>query len=160
LPTASNPDPAPAASFAPALAAPTAPASLLHTWLARLAECRISQVYDRSSDGAFACDLDLRDQMRRAAASIMSNIAEGFESRTDILFLEFLGRAKDPAGELRAELYVARDAGYIAADQLRMLQDLCAKCSSQISRIMSYLQRGSSNQSFRRSDVQTFRRSA
>jgi len=53
--------------------------------------------------GPLAKDFGLRDQMRRAAVSIMSNIAEGYESRTQTLFIEFLGRAKASAGELRAQ---------------------------------------------------------
>jgi len=51
--------------------------------------------------------------MRRAAVSIMSNIAEGYESRTRALFIDYLGRAKASAGELRAQTYVALDAGYL-----------------------------------------------
>jgi four helix bundle protein len=83
------------------------------------------EVYELSNRGPFAKDYGLRDQMRRAAVSIMSNIAEGFESRTDGLFLEFLGRAKGSARELRA--------------QAVKLRDECEKCSSQISRFMAHL---------------------
>ena len=97
------------------------------------------QVYDLSSNGAFARDFGLRDQMQRAAVSIMSNIAEGFESRTTGLFAEFLGRAKGSAGELRAQLYVAHDAGYLTQDQFLLLCALCEKCSGQISGFASYL---------------------
>ena len=76
-----------------------------------------------------------------AAVSIMSNIAEGFESRTEVLFIEFLGRAKGSSGELRAQAYVAHDAGYLTQEQLKGMQDQCEKCSSQISRLMEYLKR-------------------
>jgi four helix bundle protein len=69
----------------------------------------------------------------------MSNIAEGFESRTETLFLEFLGRAKGSAGELRAQFYVLQDADYGSAAQIDPLQETCAKCSSQIGRLMEYL---------------------
>lgn len=54
-------------------------------------------VYQLTNQGAFARDFGLRDQMRRAAVSAMSNTAEGFESRTRTLFVEFLGRIKDRA---------------------------------------------------------------
>lgn len=97
------------------------------------------QVYHHSSDGAFARDFGLRDQMRRASVSIMSNIAEGFESRTSNLFLEFLGRAKGSAGELRAQFYVACDVGYLNKDEFSSLRQLCEKCSGQISGLASYL---------------------
>jgi len=101
-------------------------------------------VYDLTSTGTFSRDFGLRDQMRRASVSIMSNIAEGFESRTRGLFLEFLGRAKGSSGELRAQFYVASDAGYLVSQKSRMLQDQCEKCSSQISRLMAYLKTSTS----------------
>ena len=82
----------------------------------------------------------LRDQMRRAAVSIMSNIAEGFESRTQALFVKFLGRAKGSAGELRAQTYVALDAGYLSPAQFQKLFQLAEACSRQLSRFISYLQ--------------------
>jgi four helix bundle protein len=114
-------------------------------------------VYELTAAGGFSRDFGLKDQMRRASVSILSNIAEGFESRTEILFLEFLGRAKGSAGELRAQFYVAHDAGYVSADQLKSLHDLCAKCSAQISRFMDYLKRSnpSSSKTVRRPGVQT-----
>lgn len=97
------------------------------------------QIYQLSNQGAFARDFGLRDQMRRAAVSIMSNIAEGFESRTQALFIEFLGRAKGSAGELRAQIYVALDAEYIDASQFEQLCAQTERCSGRISRFMSYL---------------------
>ena len=62
-------------------------------------------IYRVSSSGALARDFGLRDQMRRVAVSIMSNIAEGFESQTQATFIQYLGHAKGSAGELRAQLY-------------------------------------------------------
>jgi four helix bundle protein len=97
------------------------------------------QVYELSNQGEFSRDYGLRDQMRRAAVSILSNIAEGFESRTEGLFLEFLGRAKGSAGELRAQVYVAHDAKYLARPQAIKLRAECEKCSGQLSRFMAYL---------------------
>ena len=99
------------------------------------------QVYALTADGDFSRDFGLKDQMRRASVSIMSNIAEGFESRTSGLFLELLGRAKGSAGELRAQFYVAQDAGYLTPARSQTLQDQCEKCSSQISLFMDYLKR-------------------
>ena len=99
------------------------------------------RVYDVSADGRMSRDFGLRDQMRRAAVSIMSNIAEGFESRTEMLFIEFLGRAKGSAGELRAQLYVAHDAGYLDSNQVASLRSECEKCSGQIQKLMAYLKK-------------------
>jgi four helix bundle protein len=97
------------------------------------------RVYALSATGSLARDFGLRDQMRRAGVSIMSNIAEGFESRTRPLFIEFLGRAKGSAGELRAQLFIALDAGYLSEAEFHELRDLAEKSSSQISRLSSYL---------------------
>jgi four helix bundle protein len=92
-----------------------------------------------TSKGTFARDYALRDQIRRASISILSNIAEGFESRTPSLFLEFLGRAKGSAGEVRAQLYVALDAGHITESEFEELRTSVETCSGKISRFMSYL---------------------
>ncbi|MGC9521788.1 MAG: four helix bundle protein [Anaerolineae bacterium] len=97
------------------------------------------QLYAISSQGAFAHDFGLRDQIRRAAVSIMSNIAEGFESDSQALFVKFLGYAKASAGEVRAQLYVALDTGYITAAQFTKLRDLAEKSSRQLSRFIAYL---------------------
>lgn len=97
------------------------------------------EVYRLTMRGHFTKDFALRDQMRRASVSVMSNIAEGFESRTRPLFVELLGRAKGSAGELRAQLYVAFDADYITKDDFDRLRNLAEKISSQISRLSTYL---------------------
>jgi four helix bundle protein len=98
------------------------------------------RIYEITNEGAFARDFGLRDQMRSAAVSVMSNIAEEFESRTHKLFVEFLGRAKASSGELRAQTYVALDAGYLDQPTFDELFDLTDKCSRQISRFVTYLQ--------------------
>ena len=97
------------------------------------------RTYELTNTGQFARDFGLRDQMRRASVSIMSNIAEGFESRTSALFVEYLGRAKASAGELRAQLYVAQDVGYLDQSQYEKMHELVDKCSRQLSKFMTYL---------------------
>ena len=87
--------------------------------------------------------------MRRAAVSVMSNIAEGFESRTQALFIEFLGRAKGSAGELRSQAYVALDASYINQSQFTELFNLSEKCSRQITNFMTYLKAHPTNNRLR-----------
>ena len=72
------------------------------------------RVYDVSDTGPFARDFGLRDQIRRAAVSVMSNIAEGFEPGGDNEFYQFLSVAKGSCGEVRSQSYVALDARYIA----------------------------------------------
>lgn len=96
-------------------------------------------VYDLTNQGSFARDFGLRDQIRRASVSAMSNVAEGFESRTNALFKDYLGRAKASAGEVRSQTYVALDAGYFTQDQFRQVFSLAEQCSRQISRFINYL---------------------
>ena len=74
-------------------------------------------IYRLSNVGAFARDFGLKDQIRRAAVSVLSNIAEGFERGSANEFHQFLVIAKASCGEVRAQLYVALDAGHISADQ-------------------------------------------
>jgi four helix bundle protein len=126
------------------------------------------RVYQVSKAGAFSRDYGLRDQMRRAAVSIMSNIAEGFESDTQALFIRYLGHAKASSGEVRAQLYVALDAGYLTEDVFAALFDLAEKCSRQLSRFIGYLKSHPQNAIHdvevayiveeERSDVLTFQR--
>ena len=69
------------------------------------------KTYICSGSGQFSKDYGLRDQIQRAAVSIMSNIAEGFERGSNKEFIQFLFIAKGSAGEVRSQLYVALDLG-------------------------------------------------
>ena len=70
-------------------------------------------VYRVTKRGAFAKDFGLAGQMQRAAVSIMSNVAEGFERGSLAEFHQFLLIAKASCAELRSQIYVAFDAGYL-----------------------------------------------
>jgi four helix bundle protein len=97
-------------------------------------------IYKYSSENAFSRDFGLRDQMRRASVSIMSNIAEGFESQTQSMFIQYLGRAKGSAGELRAQLYIAHDQGYLTEDEFQTSLSLAETCSKQLAKFIQYLE--------------------
>jgi four helix bundle protein len=97
-------------------------------------------IYRLSSAGAFSRDFGLRDQMRRASVSIMSNIAEGFESQTQALFIQYLGHAKGSAGELRAQLYIALEQSYMTKDEFDSAFVLAEVCSKQLARFIQYLE--------------------
>ena len=69
-------------------------------------------------------DWSLRDQMRRAAVSVASNIAEGAERNANTEFVQFIGIAKGSAAELRTQLYLTMDLGLIANDEVsRMVEE-------------------------------------
>lgn len=99
-----------------------------------------NKVYELSNQTGFNRDFGLRDQIRRASVSAMSNIAEGFESRTDVQFINFLGMAKASAGEVRAQLYVALDQKYIAEEQFKEAYSLAESCARQIANFIAYLE--------------------
>ena len=77
--------------------------------------------------------------MRRACVSIMSNIAEGFERGGNREFLQFLSIARGSAGEVRSQLYVALDAGYINETTFRRMYDQAMHTSRLIAGLMRYL---------------------
>ncbi|NDY41989.1 four helix bundle protein [Dissulfurirhabdus thermomarina] len=93
------------------------------------------EIYAVSKGDAFARDFGLKDQIRRAAVSIMSNIAEGFERGGDKEFAQFIALAKGSSAEVRSQLYVALDQGYIDHDTF----DRLAKATLQINRMLSGL---------------------
>jgi four helix bundle protein len=96
-------------------------------------------IYALTRQAGFDRDFGLRDQIRRAAVSTISNIAEGFESRTDTQFIQFLGTAKASAGEVRAQLYAALDQQYLTEEQFKEAYDLADKCGRQLAKFIQYL---------------------
>jgi four helix bundle protein len=94
-----------------------------------------AKIYQTTSEGNFAKDFGLRDQIRRASVSMMSNIAEGFERYNPNEFHHFLSISKASCGEVRSQLYVAFDVNYIAKE---CFAELRAKCE-ELSRIIGGL---------------------
>ncbi len=72
-----------------------------------------ADIYQVTSKGGFSKDFGLRDQIRRASVSVMSNIAEGFDRGSRGEFHQFLVIAKASCAEVRSQLYIAQDVGYI-----------------------------------------------
>ena len=81
-------------------------------------------IYQLTANDKFNRDFGLRDQIRRAAVSIMSNVAEGFERMGKAEFHQFLVIAKASCAEVRSQLYVALDIGYIAEEQFKEVNGL------------------------------------
>lgn len=101
---------------------------------------RAKNVYDLTDQQAFSRDFSLGDQIRRAAISVISNTAQGFESRTDAQFINFLSMAKASAGKVRAQLYAALDQNCISEAQLRETYALAERCARQIGKFIRYLE--------------------
>ena len=87
--------------------------------------------------------LVLRINLERQRFSILLNIAEGFERGGDQEFLQFLAVAKGSCGEVRAQLYVALDQGYLPRDRFESLTALTKEISRMISGFMQYLRQSS-----------------
>ena len=105
----------------------------------RLGRELVREVYLATASGAFGKDYGLRDQIRRASVSIISNIAEGFERGGDKEFVQFLYHAKGSCGEVRTQLYIARDLDYLMEDTFRRLWELVSRNGEIISGLIRYL---------------------
>jgi four helix bundle protein len=97
------------------------------------------EIYKISNKGSFNKDFGLRDQIRRASISILSNIAEGFERNGSKEFKQFLSIAKGSAGEVRAQLYVALDLEHITKEEFEKLNRLVLDTSKMTSGFINYL---------------------
>lgn len=81
----------------------------------------VKAVYAATAKKPFASDYGLKDQIQRAAISICSNIAEGFERRGNREFVKFLWIAKGSSAEVSSQLYNALDLGYVGKDEFESL---------------------------------------
>ncbi len=98
-------------------------------------------IYTITKGNDFARDFGLIDQIRRAAVSILSNIAEGFERGSKTEFIQFLYIAKGSCGEVRAQLAIAQDQNYLQHNEYQRLYDLCKQISGMISNFIAHLQK-------------------
>ena len=98
-------------------------------------------VYAVTKQRTFARDFGLKDQIRRAAISIMSNIAEGFERGGRGEFIQFLSIAKASAGEVQSQLYIALDQQYVTTDQFNQGHKLCDETMRLIGGFIAYLRK-------------------
>ena len=84
-------------------------------------------------------DYGFRDQIQRAAVSIMNNIAEGSESGSNATNIRFLHIARGSCAEVRSMLYLCTDLGYCSIEQQTQLIGLTRKISSYLNRLIAYL---------------------
>jgi len=100
-------------------------------------------VYELTRQDKFSRDFGLRDQIQRAASSVMHNIAEGFESGSDPEVVRFLKMARRSAGEVQSELYLALDISYITEEELKKTYALATEVKRLINGMMTYLRKTS-----------------
>lgn len=86
-------------------------------------------------------DYGWADQITRASISIMANIAEGFESQTDIEFATFAGYAKRSSAEVRSLLYYGLDQSYVSKNEFDIAASITQKICAGLSNLILYLRK-------------------
>jgi four helix bundle protein len=97
------------------------------------------RIHEMTTYPNFQNDRDLANQLRRAAVSVVSNIAEGFERASPKEFAHFLNIAKASCGEIRAQLYLVQDIGIPTCEDLDKLRSELIGLSKQIFRLREHL---------------------
>ncbi|RKZ79120.1 MAG: four helix bundle protein [Gammaproteobacteria bacterium] len=93
-------------------------------------------VYKLTKQGEFRKDFGLRDQLRRAAVSVPSNIAEGDELDTDKQAVRFFYIAKGSSAEVLTQSIIAKEIGYLKEDEFRYIEDECTAISGMLGRLI------------------------
>ncbi len=96
-------------------------------------------IYRLTSDGSFARDFGLRDQIRRAAVSVMANIAEGHGRRSNVEFANFLNIARGSAAEVQSHLHIALGLNYIERSEFDELYVMLTEVSRMTLALARYL---------------------
>lgn len=96
-------------------------------------------IYDLTAYKEFSKDFGLRDQMRRAIVSVSSNIVEGFEKNNNNEFIRYLKIAKGSIGELRNQLFVAKEINYISMEKFIFINNLLLDLARQTGSFITYL---------------------
>ncbi len=109
----------------------------LECWQA--ARTLVAETYELTCFDQFSRDFCLRDQIRRAAISVMANIAEGFGVVSDIEFIRFLGYSSRSAIEVQSHLYIAIDLHYILPEHFDATFERCQECINKCRAFIKYL---------------------
>ena len=109
----------------------------LHCW--KSARELLNMIYEATNQSAFNRDYGLRDQIRRAAVSVMSNIAEGFNAGSDAEFMRFLSFSRRSVSETQSQSYVALDQTYITQDTFNRIYAKANETERQVNALNSYL---------------------
>jgi four helix bundle protein len=109
----------------------------LEVW--QLSRALVKEIYNLTATNKINRNFSLKDQIQRAALSIMNNISEGFERHSDKEFAHFLNIAKGSAGEVRSMLFVMLDMYYIDNETFNKIYAQTMTISKSISGFISYL---------------------
>lgn len=99
--------------------------------------------YRLSMNGNLNQDFGLRDQLRKSAISVMSNIAEGKERGNPSEFVRFLNVAKASAAELRTQFIIAREVGYLAEGDFLDFEDKIIRISAMLGALIKSIRQNS-----------------
>lgn len=105
----------------------------------KLSRKLVKKIYSFTENDRFKKDYGLKDQIRRSAVSIMSNIAEGFEKQSSIEFIRYLFIAKASSGETRSHIYIAFDLEYINKEEFEDIIIELENISKSLSGFIKYL---------------------
>ena len=103
------------------------------------ARCFVNAVYDLMENNR---DWGFRDQIQRAAVSIMNNIAEGYESGSDAKYISFLQISRGSCSEVRSMLYLCSDRQFCTQKQFEDLKSQATQISSQLYKLIEFLTHG------------------
>lgn len=101
----------------------------------------VQEIYSITRHGLFCKDFGLVDQIRRAAVSIPSNIAEGFKRESDVELKRFLFIAKGSAGEVLTQLLISARLSYITVDTYEKVKIRLLRISTKLGGFIRYLKR-------------------
>ena len=109
----------------------------LEVWKISMDLC--SDIYNLTNAELFSKDFGLKDQIRRSAVSIPSNISEGYERDSKNQFVYFPTIAKGSCGELRTQLKIAKTLKYLNENEYIKINEKCLSVSKQLAGFINYL---------------------
>lgn len=125
----------------------------LDVWKISMELC--TEIYNLTNSELFSKDFALKDQIRRSAISIPSNISEGYERDGINQFLYFLAISKGSCGELRTQLRIALNLNYLSNMDFNNLNEKCLSTSKQLSGFIKYLRNYKLNEKNNKLQIQS-----
>jgi len=99
----------------------------------------VNMVYDLTNKSLFKKDFGLKEQIQKAAVSCMSNIAEGFDTNSNIQFIQYLVYTRRSSSEVQSQLYVALDRDYITKEEFNKTYEQAKKVGQLTNGFIRYL---------------------